>query len=181
MTVPEAVRRALWRDTAPLRASALPVRWVREDAVHLTIKFLGEQPAGRESEIAAALAPVAARARPFGLSVNGLGAFPDARRPRVLWAGLEPVPALELLQHDVELTLAQLGFESEARPFHPHLTLGRVKSGARRDAFAGLEPLLTTHAVSGEFAVENLVLMESRLTAAGSEYRSVTTLSLGGG
>ena len=152
---------------------------MREDAVHLTIKFLGEQPAGRESEIAVALAGVAARARPFGLSVNGLGAFPDARRPRVLWAGLEPVPALELLQHDVERTLAELGFEPEARPFHPHLTLGRAKAGARRDAFAGLEALLTRHVVRDAFAVENLVLMESRLTPAGAEYQSVTTLPLG--
>lgn len=181
MTLPEAVRQVLWRDTASLREAGLPVRWVREDGVHLTLKFLGEQPATREPDISAALTQVASRSRPFSVAVQGLGAFPDVRRPRVIWAGLEPVPALELLQHDLEGTLAGLGFESEARPFHPHLTLGRSKAGARRDAFEDLESLLARNPVSGDFAVEHLALMESQLTPAGARYRSVRDFPLGDG
>jgi len=178
VTIPEAVRRDLWRDTASLRDAGLPVRWVREDGVHITIKFLGEQPATRESEIAVALSAVASRSRPFSLALQRLGAFPDLSRPRVIWAGLEPVPALELLQHDVEETLAGLGFEPEGRPFHPHLTLGRAKAGARRDQFAALESLLA-HPVSGDFGVQHLALMESQLTPGGARYRTVREFPLG--
>lgn len=177
--MPDAVRRVLWRDTASLREAGLPVRWVREDGVHLTIKFLGEQPPTRESEIAAALGEVALRSRPFSLALQGLGAFPDLRRPRVIWAGLEPVPALELLQHDIEETLAGLGFEPDARPFHPHVTLGRSKVGARRDAFKSLEALVESQPVRGDFGVEHVVLMESQLTPAGARYRTVREFALG--
>jgi len=108
-----------------------------------------------------------------------LGAFPDVRRPRVIWAGLEPVPALELLQHDVEESLAAIGFEPEGRLFHPHVTLGRVRAGARRDALAALERLVASQVVAGEFGVDALALMESRLSPAGASYHVLRELPLG--
>jgi 2'-5' RNA ligase len=138
INLPTDVRETLWEVAAPLRTARYPVRWVAAEAIHLTLKFLGDVDDMREDEIAAGVAAAVVGAKPFPLPVGGFGAFPSAQRPRVVWAGLEPVPSLELLQHRVEQEMERLGFPTEGRPFHPHLTLGRVKRDARPAALAGL-------------------------------------------
>jgi 2'-5' RNA ligase len=87
---------------------------------------LGEQPEERVADIEAAIAGVAALHRELLMTVGGLGAFPNFRRARIVWMGVEHEPRLELLHHDVELACERLGFELEGRPFRPHLTLARV-------------------------------------------------------
>ncbi|MGH7751595.1 MAG: RNA 2',3'-cyclic phosphodiesterase, partial [Gemmatimonadales bacterium] len=135
VNLPEAVRRGLYQATESLRRRAppLPVKWVKGDAIHLTLKFLGDVDPKQEPDIGGALARAVAGTRTFAVGVSGFGVFPDYRRPRVLWVGVEPHPSLELLQDAVERALTPLGFEPEGRAFRPHLTLGR----AERDAKAG--------------------------------------------
>src|SRR2546430_1773627 len=140
--LPPAVREALWAATAPLRELGLPVNWVRGDGIHLTLKFLGEVGDDREAEITAALGRTAAGARTLALAPAGFGVFPDFRRPRVVWAGIAPEPGLEILQHRVEQEFAPLGFPSEARPFRPHVTLGRARREAPPPPLPGLRPAL---------------------------------------
>ena len=113
----ETLRQDLWSATETLRAGNLPVRWVEPDAMHLTLKFLGDVAADRQDEMTGALARAAGASRPVTLTVAELGAFPDAHRPRVVWAGVSPEPGLELLQHQVEQEFAPLGFPPEGRPF----------------------------------------------------------------
>ena len=96
---PESLRQGLWSATESLRSAALPVRWVQPERMHLTLKFLGEVAADRQDELADALGRVAGSCRAVTVTVAEFGAFPDARRPRVLWAGVSPEPGLELLQH----------------------------------------------------------------------------------
>jgi 2'-5' RNA ligase len=177
---PDDVRRGILRAAEPLRRLGLPVKWVDGAAIHLTLKFLGEVAVERSGDVTGAVDRAVARARAFLLPVGGFGAFPSAARARVVWVGCEAVPALELLQHDIEREFAALGFAVEGRPFRPHVTLGR----ARRERSAGVtglaEPLarLVYH---GEVDVRSVALMESVLSPAGARYTVRHAASLADG
>jgi RNA 2',3'-cyclic 3'-phosphodiesterase len=164
------VRQALWQATTPLRDLGLPVKWVRDDGVHLTLKFLGEVPAERDQELRDALTRAASGARALTLAIGGFGVFPDFNRPRVVWVGIAPEPALELLQHQVEREYASLGFPTEARAFRPHLTLGRAAREARARDFAGLEAALGQLRYEETVVVGALDLMQSTLQSGGAVY-----------
>lgn len=170
VNLPTDVRQALWEVAAPLRAARYPIRWVASEAIHLTLKFLGEVEAEREGEVAAGLAAAVRDTKPFTLPVSGFGVFPSGQRPRVVWAGLEPVPPLELLQHRVEQEMERLGFPTEGRAFHPHVTLGRAKRDARPAALEGLATDLDSLVYEAEVYVESVDLMQSTLTAQGAQY-----------
>jgi len=170
LNLPPAVREALWAATAPLRDLKLPVKWVRGDGVHLTLKFLGDVTDEQEPELAAALARAATGTRALSLTLGGFGVFPDFKRPRVLWVGIAPEPGLEILQHRVEQEFAPLGFPTEGRPFRPHVTLGRAARDARPLAFAGLEEALGRREFTESTLVSALDLMESTLQSGGAVY-----------
>lgn len=170
VNLPPDLRRRVWEAAEPLRAARYPVRWVAPDGIHVTLKFLGEVKPAREAEILAAMGAAVQGARRFQLPMSGFGAFPAAARPRVLWAGCEPVPPLELLQHRMEQEMERLGFPVEGRAFHPHVTLGRVQRDARPGAFSDLEERLGGLEFSGETMVESVDLMESRLAREGAQY-----------
>jgi 2'-5' RNA ligase len=172
---PVALRQGLWSATESLRAGQLPVRWVNPEGMHLTLKFLGEVADDRQPDLTSALRRAAATSRAMTLTVAELGAFPDPRRPRVVWAGVSPEPALELLQHRVEQEFAALGFPSEGRPFRPHLTLGRVKRDAPARAFDHLEELLAGISYEETVTVSAVELMRSLPTRAGSQYQPVSS------
>jgi len=113
------------------KLAASPLRWSRPEGIHLTLKFLGDTDPARIPEIIDALSRVAAKHAPFELPVGGLGMFPNARRPNVLWAGVaDEAHRLRHLAADVDKALARLGWQREKRPFSGHLTLARVKKQA---------------------------------------------------
>jgi len=174
VNLPESVRRGLYQATEPLRRADLPVKWVKADAVHLTLKFLGDVDPAQEPDINQALERALAGTRTFTVGVSGFGVFPDARRPRVVWAGVEPHPSLELLQDAVERFLTPLGFEPEGRAFRPHLTLGRAERDAKAGDWRGLEDLMVGLAFEDSVIVESLDLMESTLQPSGAVYRCRT-------
>jgi len=160
------------------------IQWVRPDAVHLTLKFLGDIAEGRVEEIHRALsATVLARPR-FSVEVKGLGVFPDLRAPRVLWVGLSGQPgqidSLVRLAEDVDVALHGLGFPRELKPFSPHLTLARIKERSRDvgKALAGSD-LLTQMASLGSCMVHAVVLMKSDLTPSGAIYTRLWEVPLG--
>jgi len=142
----------------------MPVKWVRPEALHLTLKFLGDVDDASEPDLRAALGHVAGEARPVSLHVEGFGVFPHFRRPRIVWAGVEPDPALELLQHRVEQVFAPLGFPTEARPFRPHVTLGRGD-------LTGIERSLAAVTFTATTIVPDLDLMQSTLQSGGAVYQ----------
>ncbi|HKW42395.1 MAG TPA: RNA 2',3'-cyclic phosphodiesterase [Gemmatimonadales bacterium] len=170
LNLPVAVREALWNVTAPLRDAGMPVKWVRGDGIHVTLKFLGEVADEREPELVAALGRAASGGRALALALGGFGVFPDFRRPRVVWAGIAPEPALEILQHRIEQEFAPLGFPTEARPFRPHVTLGRAAREARARDFAGLAAALDRLAFAESALVEAVDLMQSTLQSGGAVY-----------
>lgn len=170
---PATVREGLWTVSEPLRAMGLPVRWVPAEAMHLTLKFLGETAAERLDEIGTALEQAVAPVRALPVTIEGFGAFPNARHPSVIWAGVTQEPALELLQHGVECAFGPLGFPPEGRPFRPHITLGRTRRDAPRGAFPGLEKALESLNWSETVIVETIDLMESTTRKGGVVYEGI--------
>jgi 2'-5' RNA ligase len=171
LNFPPHIRHALWEATAPLRDLALPVKWMPAAGLHLCLKFLGEVPEERAADLAAALMRAAGGVRALTVTLGGFGVFPDFRRPRVLWAGIAPDPALELLQHQVEQAFSPLGFPTEARAFRPHVTLGRATRDARPREFAGLEAALGRLRCDEAVVVAALDLMQSTLQSGGAVYQ----------
>lgn len=171
LNLPDGVRRALWAAAAPVRELGLQVKWARPEGIHVTLKFLGEVPGEREPELRAALGRAAVGGGALSLGVGGFGAFPGIDRPRVIWAGLDPDPALDLLQQRVEQQFVPLGFPSETRPFRPHLTLGRAARDARPKACDGLEETLVGLRHRETTLIMTVDLMQSVLQSAGAVYQ----------
>ena len=170
------MRQGLWDALARLRErpEKLPVKWVRPENIHLSLKFLGDVDDTREPELVAALEQAAGgrpEPRPVTLQITGFGVFPDYHRPQVLWAGVTPEPGLELLQHGVEQAFAPLGFPTEGRAFRPHVTVGRATKAARPRDFQGLEEILRGADFDQTVTIENVDLMQSTLTPQGPVYQ----------
>jgi 2'-5' RNA ligase len=170
VNLPDHIRRDLWKVAEPLRANRYPVKWVVSESLHVTMKFLGEVAPHRVDEITEATTTAAAGAKPFALRISGFGAFPSVQRPRVVWAGCDPAPPLELLQHRVEQELDRIGFPLEGRPFRPHITLGRVRREAKRSDFLAFRGDVESLQYEAEAAVESVDVMESTLTSKGAMY-----------
>lgn len=179
VNLPTEVRHAIADAAAPLRVAAPSLSWVSPEKVHLTVKFLGEQPEAMAERVAAAMHDVAARNRVVDVEIGGVGAFPNFRRPRVVWIGMTPEPKLELLHHDVESSCEYLGLPVDGKPFRPHLTLARVRARAS-DPQTLRELARAARAVSyvEEIVITSIDLMESKQTAAGSAYRLVASAAL---
>jgi RNA 2',3'-cyclic 3'-phosphodiesterase len=158
------------------------VKWVDPEAIHLTLKFLGNVPAGRVTEIARAIEVAAKAVTPFELEVSGLGVFPNSKQVRVLWVGIGgDVDRLKELQRGIDTELAALSFAREDRPFVPHLTLARVRQGASPSERRSLGELLTTAVFDDRYEakVETVSLMRSELTPAGAIYSRLAEVGLG--
>jgi 2'-5' RNA ligase len=148
--------------------------------VHLTLKFLGDVEDERHGHVESAVREAVAGFAPFELTLDGFGAFPSLRSPRVLWAGIEPTAALEGVQAAVESAMAELGFPRETRDFHPHVTLGRARRDARPSRFADLPGAIEWLTHADTMMVRAVDLMRSRLSATGAEYDVVYSAALEG-
>jgi len=163
-----------------LRRAEAPVSWVRPEGMHLTLKFLGNVPEGQIPRIGDALQGVTAARAPFRICVEGAGAFPNLRRPRVVWADVrEGREALIELAAAVDAALAGLGFPPEDRPFSPHLTLGRVKAPNHLEHLAAL---IQSHVDDrfGEMTAREVILFRSELSPNGAKYTPLRRAALGG-
>lgn len=157
------------------------VRWVRPDGIHLTLKFLGDTPLDKVEAVKTALVQAAAEVQPFTVTLRGLGCFPDSRRPQVVWAGIdEPTHTLSRLRDAVERQVAPLGFPTEKRAFHPHLTLGRVQRDASRSEVAavGAAVLGTAAGLIDEMAVTAVSYIRSDLRPSGAVYTTLCEVQL---
>lgn len=167
------------RARAPLAAAQdrLPasVRRTPEENLHITLAFLGDLPEPDVAEVDLALQ--ALRAPPFGLRLSGVGVF-GGRRPRAVWAGLAPCPALDRLQAAVMHAARAAGVDLPARRFVPHVTLARLPGNAPADA--ALERWIADHAGQDgpEFPVGDFGLWQSRLTRAGAVHTQLARYPL---
>lgn len=130
--IPEDVMEALRSLLQRLKPLA-KLSWSRVENLHITTKFIGEWPEERLDEMKRALSAAPAPG-PIEIAVRGLGWFPNERRPRVFWAGIDGGEPLRSLAQATEQAVAQLGVPVEERPYSPHLTLGRIREAVPLDA-----------------------------------------------
>lgn len=176
--LPPALKDALGEVQQAMKGAGAEARWVRAQSIHLTLKFLGDIPSKMVPVVREAMETSAEGTSTFEVRVAGTGAFPNERRPRVLWVGLEePTGALLELQKKLEAALTPLGFEPEGRPFKGHLTLGRIKSPPRGGGI--VKALVSQKDVDlGKISVDKIVLYQSTLKPSGAVYKSLEEVAL---
>ena len=163
--------------TDGLKRRITDIRWTAAANWHITLKFLGGIEEKQIDLIGQALERELSLFRRFTINAKGVGVFPGARRPRVLWVGVEG-KRLEGLAESVEIALASLGFEKEKRVFSPHLTVGRWRESkhGNRELETAMEDWKAYD--FGRSKVEEVTLFQSVLKAAGSEYRPLRSVRL---
>ena len=157
------------------------VRWADPGGTHLTLKFLGDVPLTAMEAVAAAMNAAAHGTEPFTLRTAALSGFPNVERPRVVWLGVAgEIATLRTLQATVEGRIAPLGYPTEARPFAPHLTLGRSHKQPRLAELQTIGRALSLVAAPQpiSFAVREIVLMRSELGPGGARYTPIAHAAL---
>jgi len=160
------------------------VRWVRVEGIHLTLKFLGDTTMEKLPDIEQALAAVSRHAPACTFTVGELGCFPNPRRPRVIWVGVqEPTGRMAALQGGIEEVMAPFGYPPEGRGFTPHLTLGRVRRRTPRSDVARVGEVVTSTTVGSlaEVPADHFALIRSVLKPSGAEYTTLEEFPLHGG
>lgn len=171
-----SVRASLMRPINRLRESVphAQASWGREDNLHLTLKFLGEIQTTRLSALSNAAARAVADFPPFQITLEETGVFPKHGTPRVLWIGIKDESGkLAEFHSRLEEACAREGFTKEDKPFHPHLTIARLRKpqGARELALAHKEQ----HFEPTEVIVSELLVIRSELGGAGSKYSVISS------
>jgi 2'-5' RNA ligase len=178
--LPPEIREQIGMISGELRRSRLPARWVKKENIHLTIVFLGSVDENVIEDIKGRVSSVVKGFSIFRTRLSGLGVFPNWRKPRVLWVGLNgDVEPLSLLRDQLQRELKAFGLHQETRPFRPHLTLGRFKGPVRHDE--DLKWILDKyHDIAGDlYRLEELVLFRSDLKPDGPVYTKMAAWPLG--
>ena len=175
----DSIREALSRFQVQA-SNVLPIKWTSPQAMHLTVKFLGDIQAEQVPVLKRTLQKVVKEMPPFDLTIKGLGGFPSLARPRILWSGVTgDVDHLEVFVACIESALSKVGFTLEERPYHPHLTLSRIKSNSREiGKTIETSDLLNKDWVFGNLTVDRLHLFQSHLTPNGAIYSKIWELPL---
>lgn len=164
------------KEFARMRGDIPGARWVAAEQIHLTLAFLGEVEEATGERLTAELSRIHSQA--FKLRFAGTGCFPDRRRPRVLWVGLEPEPLLTKLVNQVRSAVLACGIPQEERPFSPHITLARLKAAPSHACDSFLDPRHTPKLPP--VAVGQFTLFQSRLNPHGAEHIPLTHIPLHG-
>ncbi|MGB7438763.1 MAG: RNA 2',3'-cyclic phosphodiesterase [Candidatus Acidiferrum sp.] len=171
IAIPSEIREKLAAFLNELRNIAPKVKWVRAENLHVTLKFLGHTDAAKLQQIVSALRTVRS-GEPATLEFRGLGFFPNEKRPRVFWAGMNSSANLRPLAQDIDREMHPLGFELETRPFTPHLTLARFDPpGLPPNLGGAIKPDISRG--FGEMSAREFHLIESKLKPTGAEYTTL--------
>jgi 2'-5' RNA ligase len=173
LDLPEKVWQALRESIVPLKKACPSARWVRPEAMHVTLKFIGHIEAEKLDSIRGALQPIRSE-RLVAMEFRGLGFFPNERRPRVVWCGVEGSPNLATLAADIESSLDPIGISRESREFVPHLTLARIdEDKSPRESVENLVEAATELKTTdfGSARENEFYLYESVLKPSGAEYK----------
>lgn len=173
MDLTEEVRRNVTHLIAELSAATPGARWIRPEAMHITLKFIGHVAAERIEQIQKSLSTVHSP-DPVEITFRGAGCFPNARRPRVLWVGIEGSRNLPGLAAEIESGLEAVGIPREERAFHPHLTLARFKETSVHKSFEKILESLAAREF-GAISTGEFYLYQSQLKRGGAEYTRLAT------
>ena len=181
--IPSQIQNAIANRTSSLQKS-LPkplVSWVIPQNIHLTLKFLGAISQENLERFEKLLQLETVSHKSFTMVVEGLGVFPSARRPRVIWIGIKAPPALIDLQGRIEMATAKLGYPPEERTFSPHLTIGRIGQNNTAVDMKNISLILkkTSARNFGIVTVNELSIFKSDLIPSGPIYTRLYALPLG--
>jgi RNA 2',3'-cyclic 3'-phosphodiesterase len=180
--LPETVKKGLQQlQTALTLPRYSFVKCVAPEGIHLTLKFLGNISSQKTVDITSVMEQASQGVSPFQLQLTEVGAFPNMRRPRVVWVGIKgEVDKLISWQQRLDDGLVPLGFAKEARPFTPHLTLARIRENCSPgDRLTFGETMAKTHVeVDYKFTVTSLNLMRSQLLPSGAIYSRLAEVKL---
>lgn len=181
--IPLEIREAVYKATASLQKGiGSAVRWVPVENLHLTLKFLGDVSPTNVEMLSQTLRAEADLFPCFDLRLHGLGSFPNLKRPRVIYIGVQAPATFEGLQRGIESASRKLGYESEERGFSPHLTIGRVRQNATAAEQQTIRRTLQETRIDslGTARVDSVHLYKSDLKPAGSVYTRLYTALLRG-
>ena len=172
LDLPTSVREALVREQQALQRQLPAASWVRTHAMHITVKFLGDTPEEQIEMIREAVSGKCKDLLSFVIELAGLGVFPDSKAPRTLWAGISSgQEQLLSLEKDIDEALVPIGFPAEHKPYHPHVTLARIKKDHRQFGLTLRQAEILTHMIKfGSVPVEKIRLYKSELKPGGSIY-----------
>jgi len=176
----DGVRTAIAELVQRLRRDPPGVSWTRPENIHLTLRFLGNVSATFIEDYAARLRPAALRLSPFTAQIGDVGAFPNARRPSVIWVGMSFADdALRQFQQEAERLARDLGLVPETRRFVPHITIGRLR---RRRPASNIASVLSREAAfsAGAMTVDGVSLFSSQHTPQGTRYTRLYRLTFDG-
>jgi len=178
LEIPIDLKERLGHLQQALKQLGIGARWVRPENIHLTLKFIGDTPETEIDKISAALLQAASLSSPMVLNANSIGIFPNIRKPRVLWAGLEgQVEELCCLQRELDVQLETLGFKRDKKPFRGHLTLGRFKQGGNVGPVSeAVQKYQDTN--FGVINVNDIALFLSDLKPSGPVYKKLASAAL---
>jgi len=171
--IPAGIQQKIQRETSNLRKGIDSlVRWVPMQNMHLTLKFLGDVSPNSVEFIKHMLRTEAEKIPGFDIHLAGLGAFPNLKRPRVLYVGIQAPTALDVLARGIESATRRLGYEAEERPFSAHLTLGRVRQNVNAEEQQQIRRAIEGTQVDllGTARVDSVHLYKSDLNPGGSVY-----------
>lgn len=173
----DTLKREISESTAGLRKGEWDVRWVSTENLHITLKFLGETSEDLLQDIEEKLSEASACCKSFDVRLCGVGVFPDEKRPRVIWIDLFDSEDLVRLQGAIENSMRDLGFKKEARPFSPHLTIGRVRTLKGKDSLLSAVRTLKDREF-GNIRIDRFSLMRSDLRPSGAQYTVMAEFKL---
>ena len=179
--IPRPIQQAIHQATSTLRGElGALVRWVLPENIHMTLKFLGAVSPAQVDLLTQTLRAEADSVPVFDIHVGGLGSFPNVKRARVLWIGVEAPAELAALSRGIESACARLGYESETRGFSAHLTVGRVRQDASpADAHKICRALEAAKIDSlGTARVDSVHLFKSDLKSDGAVYTKLFSAPL---
>ena len=177
--LPPEIRKIVTRVSEVVSRSTLNVKWVNVDNIHLTVVFMGNIKAEDLSDMGEAIGNVCSRHRPFDLSLKGMRAFPNIRRPRVLWLGLDgEIERMSSFRDDLQTGLCPFGIKEEKRTFKPHLTIGRFRKAGRADS--QLDEIMRGYRdiSSSVCQIDELIMFKSELKRSGAEYTKLESWPL---
>jgi RNA 2',3'-cyclic 3'-phosphodiesterase len=170
---PSSIQQAIQKSVNDLRQLVgVSVRWVPARNIHLTLKFLGEISPANVEILIQMLRAEADACPAFDISIGGFGSFPNPKRPRTLFIGVQAPAGLEALQGGIESACSRLGYESDPRPFSPHLTIGRVRDRIPPEALQKIRRALEETKIDslGIVRVDSVHLYKSELKLGGPVY-----------
>jgi 2'-5' RNA ligase len=177
--LPEKIKKEIEELQAPLKRTDASVSWVKPGNIHVTLKFLGEVPEEKIGEVFSATQKALEGATKFTMNLKGTGAFPNLKRPRVIWIGAgSGEEELSSLASRIEQEMEKIGFAREKRRFSAHFTIGRVKSPKNVERL--MEMVTSSDFETEEIQVNEVVVMKSQLDPRGAIYTPLKKIPLVG-